>query len=89
VPKREQGDTYTRCLPRSVAGTLCEESKAQYTVICNKIQEETRTCENRVLRTFGHKRVEVTGGWRKLHNEELHNMYALSNVMVIKSRRMK
>jgi hypothetical protein len=31
--------------------------------------------ENRVLRrTFGPKRVEVTGGWRELHNEELHNV---------------
>jgi hypothetical protein len=43
--------------------------------------------ENRVLRRiFGPKREEVTGGWRKLHNEELHNLYALSNIMrVIKS----
>jgi hypothetical protein len=32
--------------------------------------------ENRVLRRiFGPKRDEVTGGWRKLHNEELHNLY--------------
>jgi hypothetical protein len=34
--------------------------------------------ENRVLRTiFGPKRDEVTGGWRKLRNEELHNLYPL------------
>jgi hypothetical protein len=33
--------------------------------------------ENRVLRRiFGTKRDEVTGGWRKLHNEELHNVYS-------------
>jgi hypothetical protein len=32
----------------------------------------------------------VAGGWRRLHNEELHNMYTSSNiVMVIKSRRMR
>jgi hypothetical protein len=32
--------------------------------------------ENRVLkRTFGPKNEEVTGGWRKMHNEELHNLY--------------
>jgi hypothetical protein len=32
--------------------------------------------DNRVLRrTFGPKRNEVTGEWRKLHNEELHNLY--------------
>jgi hypothetical protein len=32
--------------------------------------------ENRMLRRiFGPEREEVTGGWRKLHNEELHNLY--------------
>jgi hypothetical protein len=31
--------------------------------------------ENRALRTFGPRRDEETGGWRKLHNEELHNLY--------------
>jgi hypothetical protein len=35
-----------------------------------------RVCENRVLRRiFGPKRDEVAGGWRKLHNEALHNLY--------------
>jgi hypothetical protein len=35
-----------------------------------------RVFENRVLRRiFGPKRDGVTGGWRKLHNEELHNLY--------------
>jgi hypothetical protein len=49
-----------------------------------------RVFENRVLRTiFGPKREEVAGDWRRLHNEELHNLYASSNViMVIKSREM-
>jgi hypothetical protein len=37
-------------------------------------QYRLRVFENRVLRRiFGPKRDEVTGGWRKLHNEELHN----------------
>jgi hypothetical protein len=47
--------------------------------------------ENRVLRgIFGHKRDEVTGEWRKLHNKELHDLYSSPNIMrVIKSRRMK
>jgi hypothetical protein len=43
------------------------------------LREEHRLSvfENRVLRRiFGPKRDEVTGGWRKLHNEELHNMYS-------------
>jgi hypothetical protein len=36
-----------------------------------------RAFENRVLRRmFGPKRDEVTGGWRKLHNEELHNLFS-------------
>jgi hypothetical protein len=38
-------------------------------------------------RIFGPKREEVAGGWRRLHNEELHNFYALQNIIrVIKSR---
>jgi hypothetical protein len=47
--------------------------------------------ENRVLRRiFGPKRVEVIGGWRKLHNEELHNLYcSLSIIRIINSRRMR
>jgi hypothetical protein len=48
-------------------------------------------CENRVLRRiFGPKRDEVTGDWRKLHNEELHNLYFPTNIIrVIKSRRLR
>jgi hypothetical protein len=46
--------------------------------------------ENRVLRRiFGPKRDEVTGGWRKLHNEELHNVYSSTSIIrMIKSMRM-
>jgi hypothetical protein len=45
---------------------------------------------NRVLRRiFGPKRDEVEGGWRRLHNEELHNVYASPNIIrVTESRRM-
>jgi hypothetical protein len=45
--------------------------------------------ENRVLRRiFGPKRDEVTGGWRKLYNEELHNFYSSPSIIrMIKSRR--
>jgi hypothetical protein len=47
--------------------------------------------ENRALRRiFGPKREEVTRGWRKLHNEELHNLYGSPNIIrVMKSRRMR
>jgi transcription termination factor 2 len=47
--------------------------------------------ENRVLRRiFEPRRDEVTGDWRKLHNEELHNLYSSLNITrVIKSRRMR
>jgi hypothetical protein len=46
---------------------------------------------NRILRRiFGHTKEEVAGGWRRLHNEELHNLYVSLNIIrVIKSRRMK
>jgi hypothetical protein len=47
--------------------------------------------ENRVLRRiFGPKRDHVTGDWRKLHNEEFHNLYSSPNIIrMIKSRRMR
>jgi hypothetical protein len=47
--------------------------------------------ENRVLRRiFGPKRDEVTGEWRKLHNEELHILYSFPDIIrQIKSRRMR
>jgi hypothetical protein len=47
--------------------------------------------ENRVVRRiFGPKREEVAGGWRRLHIEELQNLYFSSNIIrIIKSRRMR
>jgi hypothetical protein len=50
------------------------------------LREEHRL---RVLRIFGPKRDEDTGGWRKLHNEKLHNLYPLPSIIrMIKLRRM-
>jgi hypothetical protein len=46
--------------------------------------------ENRVLRRiFGPKRDEVTGGWRKLHNEEIHNCTPPNIIKLLMSRRMR
>jgi hypothetical protein len=54
-------------------------------------EHRMRVFENRVLRRiFGPKRDEVTGGWRKLHNEELYNLYSSPSIIrMIKSRRMR
>ena len=56
-------------------------------------ERRLRVSENRVLRRiFGPKRDEVTGEWRKLHNEELNDMYGFYSpniVRVIKPRRMR
>jgi hypothetical protein len=51
----------------------------------------SRVFENRVLRRIcGLKRNEIMGGWRKLHNEELHNMYCSPSIIrIIKSRMMR
>jgi hypothetical protein len=57
------------------------------------LREEHRLImfENRMLRRiFGPKRDEVTGDWRKLHNEKLHNFYYLQNIIrMMKSMRMR
>ena len=54
-------------------------------------ERRLRVFENRALRrVFGPKRDEVTGEWRKLHNEKLSDLYSLPNIVrVVKSRRMR
>jgi hypothetical protein len=54
-------------------------------------EHRLRVFESRVLRRmFGPKRDEVMGGWRKLHKEELHDLYSSPSVIrIIKSRRMR
>jgi hypothetical protein len=54
-------------------------------------EQRLRVFENRVLRRItGPKRDEVTGEWRKLHNEELHKLYSSLNInRQIKARRMR
>jgi hypothetical protein len=59
--------------------------------ICSLLSGRLRMFENRVLRRiFGTKRDDVTGEWRKLHSEELHNLYSSPDIIrQIKSRRMR
>jgi hypothetical protein len=54
-------------------------------------EHRLRVFENRVLRRiFGPKRDKVTGGWRKLHNEELHNLYSSASIIrMTKSNQMR
>jgi hypothetical protein len=53
--------------------------------VYNAVQEHRlRVFENRMLRIiFGPKRDEVTGDWRKLHNEELHNLYTSPSIIIM------
>jgi hypothetical protein len=55
------------------------------------LREILRVFESSVLRRiFGPKRDEVMGGWRKLHNEELHDLFSSASIVrIIKSRRMR
>jgi hypothetical protein len=54
-------------------------------------EHRLRVFENRMLRKmFGPKRDEVTEGWRKQHNEELHDLYSLLSIIrIMKLRRMR
>jgi hypothetical protein len=54
-------------------------------------EHKLRVFQNRVLRRiFGLKRDEVTGGWRKLHNEELHSFCSSPSIIrMIKPRRIR
>jgi hypothetical protein len=72
------------------------ENKFNYSDLCNwslTLREEhrLRVFDNKALRRiFGPKRDEVTGGWRKLHNEELRDLYSSPCVIrIIMSREIR
>jgi hypothetical protein len=65
--------------------------KVYYAKYKRRAEHRLRVFKNRVLRRiFGPKRDEVTGEWRKLHNEEFRDLYSWPNIIrIIKSRRMR
>ena len=70
---------------------VCRCTFNRYSVITPLWEErKLRVFENMVLRIFGPRRDEVTGEWRRLHNEGLSNFHSSPNIVrVIKSRRMR
>jgi hypothetical protein len=70
---------------------ICRPDIVLYEADALRAEHRLRVFENRVLRRiFGPKRDEMIGGWRKLHNEELHNLYSSPSIIrMIKSRRIR
>jgi hypothetical protein len=61
-------------LPSTYKSTRCQNPEQQH-------HHRLRVFENRVLRKLGLLWDEVTGGWRKLHNEELHGLYSSPSII--------
>jgi hypothetical protein len=59
--------------------------------LASREKHRLKICENRVLRkTLKPKRNEIIGGWRILHNKQLHNLYSSPNIIrIMKSRRVR
>jgi hypothetical protein len=80
--------TYHLNLPHATFTCLIKEHSWSLTL---REEHRLRVFENRALRRiFGPRRDEVTGDWRKLHNEEFHNLFFSPNIIrMINSRRMR
>ena len=75
--------------PTSSAVQYLNNTKC-YLLAIRLVTHRLRVFESRVLRIFGPKRDEVTGEWRKLHSEELNDLYSSPNIIrMIKSSRMR
>jgi hypothetical protein len=80
-----------QCTPSATRNQGLFESIKQLMREPLREEHRLRVFENRVLKKiFGPKSDDVIGGWRKLHNEELHNLYCSPSIIrIIKSRRMR
>jgi hypothetical protein len=85
----ELGRTHLNCCALELVTARPHSVKAR--VRLGREEHRLRVFENRVLSTiFGPKRDEVTGEWRKLHNEEFRDLYSSpSTIRIIKSRRIR
>ncbi|PNF23443.1 hypothetical protein B7P43_G09115 [Cryptotermes secundus] len=77
---KQEGDVDRRALGFRLLRRYVREMGNYF--VCTFEEKRLRVFENRVLRRiFGPKRDEVTGGWRKLRNEELHNLYSSPSII--------
>jgi hypothetical protein len=89
TPQAGRSQNYTHLYKTIVLPVVLYECEPWYLTL--REEHRLRVFENRVLsRIFGPERDEVTGSWRKLHNEELNGLYSSPDIMrMIKSRWMR